>query len=49
MRSTMFPLSKEFLRLGISGLITEMSGIIFGTAPAKAAATATVTEADATL
>ncbi|GGF27225.1 ParA family protein [Hymenobacter cavernae] len=29
MRSTMFPLSKEYLRLGIKGLIQEMSEIIF--------------------
>lgn len=29
MRSTMFPLSKEFMRLGISGLIQEMAQIIF--------------------
>jgi chromosome partitioning protein len=49
MRSTMFPLSKEFLRLSISGLITEMSGIIFGTAPVKAADTVAVTEEDSTL
>ncbi|WP_324680157.1 ParA family protein [Hymenobacter sp. GOD-10R] len=33
MRSTMFPLSKEFMRLGISSLITEMSQIIFDLAP----------------
>ncbi|MDF7815111.1 ParA family protein [Hymenobacter sp. YC55] len=29
MRSTMFPLSKEFMRLGISNLIQEMAHIIF--------------------
>ena len=29
MRSTMFPLSKEYMRLGISGLVKEMSDIIF--------------------
>ncbi|WP_022821546.1 ParA family protein [Hymenobacter norwichensis] len=29
MRSTMFPLSKEFMRLGITGLIQEISQIIF--------------------
>jgi chromosome partitioning protein len=40
MRSTMFPLSKEFMRLGISGLIQEMSQIIFEepAAPTKATA-----------
>lgn len=32
MRSTMFPLGKEFLRLGISGLIKEMADILFGAA-----------------
>ncbi|GAB2452562.1 conjugal transfer protein TraA [Hymenobacter qilianensis] len=37
MRSTMFPLSKEFMHLGISGLIQEMAQIIFAAeAPAKA-------------
>lgn len=36
MRSTMFPLSKEFMRLGISNLITEMSQIIFDLAPSVA-------------
>ncbi|WP_324680851.1 ParA family protein [Hymenobacter sp. GOD-10R] len=41
MRSTMFPLSKEYMRLGIRGLIEEMAGIIFDDGTAKAAATAT--------
>lgn len=39
MRSTMFPLSKEFMRLGISGLLQEMAQIIFAdeaSTPAKA-------------
>lgn len=44
MRSTMFPLGKEFLRLGISGLIKEMADIIFGTAPAKVADTVMVSK-----
>lgn len=35
MRSTMVPLSKEYLRLGISGLIQEMSQIIFSDGTAK--------------
>jgi chromosome partitioning protein len=48
MRSTMFPLSKEFMRLGISGLIQEMSQIIFADEapqPAKAS-TVTATESN---
>jgi cellulose biosynthesis protein BcsQ len=37
MRSTMLPLSREFMRLGISGLVQEMAQIIFADdAPAKA-------------
>jgi cellulose biosynthesis protein BcsQ len=44
MRSTMFPLGKEFMKLGISGLIKEISGIIHGTpAPMPAAALPTET------
>ena len=35
MRSTMFPLGKEFQRLGISGLIKEMADTIYGPAPAQ--------------
>jgi len=41
MRSTMFPLSKEFMRLGISGLIQEMSKIIFADDEAQPAVSAT--------
>jgi cellulose biosynthesis protein BcsQ len=47
MRSTMFPLAKEFMRLGISGLIQEISQIIFAD---EASAKATVsTEASKAL
>ncbi|MBC6992508.1 ParA family protein [Hymenobacter sp. BT491] len=49
MRSTMFPLSKEFMRLGIRGLMQELSQIIFADeAPALAKVTL-FTEADKAL
>lgn len=45
MRSTMMPLGKEYLRLGISGLIKEMSQIVFGDAPGKQIDTSLANEA----
>jgi chromosome partitioning protein len=45
MRSTMMPLSKEYLRMGISNLIEEMSRIIFSDGSAKQTDTPLVNEA----
>lgn len=44
MRSTMFPLGKEFQRLGISGLIKEMADIIYGVSAAQPIETVIATE-----
>ncbi|GAB3307709.1 ParA family protein [Hymenobacter tenuis] len=45
MRSTMFPLGKEYMRLGISGLIQEMADIIFNDAVPRPIGEATTSEA----
>jgi chromosome partitioning protein len=45
MRSTLFPLGREFQRLGISGLIKEMAEIVFGAAAQPLEATISTEEA----